>query len=462
MKRPVTALAGFTLLVALFVGVVASRSSHSTVSAAPQVSCLGGTALPAPGGGNVFLRFLESFRFEDGATGDAYYRAVDPGNRRTTLQDWLVVNKFLQPGQAFGPGTGSNGTPGDTNIATDAKAIYLNAADLGFGRRMYLRRNANGALASYVENYGNDLRQINTDPVEGVDANGNPIRDVDVLENAKTRDANGLIATVCMEYVAPDDNPTGRKRVTFYTYNSQGQRISIQKLNLDGRGDKAQPGVCNVCHGGAPKALVNGIYPDKGDTKAYFLPWDVATFKFDTAPGFRRTDQEDQFRNLNDAVLVHHSQRAKLDETSGIIRPVAPVELIRGWYGIGTATRIPSGAVFDENFVPVGWRPSTALGIPNGADDVYREVMGPNCRACHIQRESSLDFATYKGFIKLRDATEDLVFRVPFKLAGTTVQGAPRPGDDKAVMPLALRTYNNFWKSAAPDKLCEFLATIPR
>ncbi|RPJ83983.1 MAG: hypothetical protein EHM13_06065, partial [Acidobacteria bacterium] len=161
MRRQVAALSVFTLLVALFIGVVASRSSHSTVSAAQQVSCLGGaTALPAPGGSNVFLRFLESFTLEDQATGDAYYAAVDPFNRRITLRDWLVVNGFLQATDDFTPGTGEGGTAGDTNIATDAMAVYLNAADLGFGRRMYLKRNANGALASYVENYGDDQKQV--------------------------------------------------------------------------------------------------------------------------------------------------------------------------------------------------------------------------------------------------------------------------------------------------------------
>jgi hypothetical protein len=194
----------------------------------------------------------------------------------------------------------------------------------------------------------------------------------------------------------------------------------------------------------------------------------VPTFIFDgdpdgpsgvtAAPGFSRADQEKNFRELNRAVASHHRQRAKFDDVSGLNRHVAPLEMIRGWYGGAT---LPNDT-FDESFVPVGWRPSVERGIPAGADEIYREVVGPTCRACHAQRESSLDFATFKGFDAFRDAIVNLTYTVPSELVHAPTDDSPaRPGDDRAVMPLALRTYENFWNSAAPAQLLEFIHALP-
>ena len=453
-------------------------------------------ALPAPGGPNVFLRFLESFQVEDFlvdagppevlevvGTADAYYRAVDPFNRRLTLKAWLVTNGFLETDTTPWTGPGSTipdltpGAAGDSHIRVDqanggsARATYVNGADLGFGRRMYLRTNANGALASYVENYGTDATvaaQSNGLPRFFDVPNGDALQQ-NILDVVKSRNPNGLVATVVMEYVAPDQDPTGKKRTTFYVYGANGQRVGLAGLNLDGRGSKANPGVCLVCHGGKPQALVNGEYPNFGDTGAYFLPWDVPTFIFDgdpdgplgvtAAPGFSRADQEKNFRELNRAVLNHHSQERTMDEVSGIRRQVAPVEMIKGWYG---GAGLPNDT-FDEEFVPVGWRPNAERGIPSGARRIYHEVIGPTCRACHAQREAALDFATFKGFDAFRDEIRNLTFTTPYELSHRATDDSPaRPGDDRAVMPLALRTYENFWNGTAPTQLHNFLNSLPR
>jgi mono/diheme cytochrome c family protein len=324
---------------------------------------------------------------------------------------------------------------------------------------MYLRTNPDGSLASYVENYGTDktLSASNGVPRFFDVPNGDVLQD-NILEVVKTRNPNGLVATVVMEFVAPDDDPTGKKRTTFYVYGADGNRVGIAGLNLDGRGSKANPGVCLVCHGGKPQALVNGVYPNKGDTGAYFLPWDVGTFIFDAESGFTKADQEKNFRELNRAVASHHEQRAQFDPVSGLNRRIAPVELIRGWYG-GAA--LPNDT-FDESFVPVGWRPSVERGIPVGARKVYREVIGPTCRACHAQRESALDFATFKGFDVHRASVVNLTYTVPHALVNGAVDDSPaRPGDDRAVMPLALRTYENFWNSTAPAQLRNFINSLP-
>jgi hypothetical protein len=403
---------------------------------------------------------------------------VDPFDRRLTLKDWLVTTGFLASDTTPWTGAGSaipdlSSPAGDGNIRVDeahggsARATYVNGADLGFGRRMYLRTNAGGSLASYVENYGTDTtvaQQDNGLPRFFDVPNGNPLQQ-NILDVVKTRNPNGLVATVVMEYVAPDQNPTGEKRTTFYVYGANGARVGINGLNLDGRGDKANPGVCLVCHGGKPQALVNGVYPKFGDTGAYFLPWDVPTFIFDgdplgspAAPGFSRADQEKNFRELNRAVLKHHNQGAQFDEVSGLTRRVAPVEMIRGWYGGPT---LPDDT-FDESFVPVGWRPSEERGIPAGARRVYREVIGPTCRACHAQRDSALDLATFRGFDAHREGVVNLTYTVPSALAyGHDDDSPARPGDNRTVMPLALRTYENFWNSTAPAELLDFIDSLP-
>lgn len=57
---------------------------------------------------------------------------------------------------------------------------------------------------------------------------------------------------------------------------------------------------------------------------------------------------------------------------------------------------------------------------------------------------------------------ENLTFTVPFVLGhSTSDDSAARPGDDKAVMPLALRTYENFWNGTNPTKLYNFINSLP-
>jgi subtilisin-like proprotein convertase family protein/cytochrome c5 len=334
---------------------------------------------PPAGGGSPLYR-------EDDITAAAYYTAIDPDNTHTTLA-------------AFKKATG-------LNAGNDALAVYINNADLGFGRRMYTRTNADGSVTSCVENYG-----------------GAPGQDLDtVSDQAKLNNAKyqtNLIATVCMEYsgtpglvsrgnvIAENDNVSttnlnsrvklslaagtynlvaatkgelaagsftltavnslrktllsksgswtssagrnpfaannpvfslvltkaatvtidlkstavadtylyvmskpaaanvelmGPRFTKFYVYGADGSRAA--RANLDGRGDKFVPGVCNVCHGGVPGRVENGVYPKHGDTGAQFLPWDLETFVYDqTDPALSRAALEPQFKIFNKAVL---------------------------------------------------------------------------------------------------------------------------------------------------------------
>src|SRR3954469_5179484 len=67
------------------------------------------------------------------AYADAYYRAIDPNAERDTLARYKAKNGF------------------ETGSGTELNVIFGDRRDLGYGRRMYARQNADGTLAFYVE-----------------------------------------------------------------------------------------------------------------------------------------------------------------------------------------------------------------------------------------------------------------------------------------------------------------------
>lgn len=332
---------------------------------------------------NRFLAFLNQsspLHAENANSARAYYAAVDPINQRTTLQAWRNVNGF--------------------NIGADAFAEYINANDLGFTRRMFVRTDPiTGIISSYVENYPSI---------------------------ADAQNQTNLIATVAMEYtVAPGQDPLdpdAKRFSTFYVFDANGDRDL--GADLDGRGFKFVPGLCNTCHGGRPKALVNSVYPDNGDTGAGFIPWDLDTYEFEDNTGaVSRAAQEDQFKIFNLTVL----------DTS----PTPAVrEVVEGWYG---GPGLPANS-FNGGFVPDGWLPPAA---PANATQLYLQVVAPGCRACHVMRgseqQSDIDFSSYGKFISYKPRIEKLVY-------------------DEGVMPLALRTFDRFWANTnIPETLATFL-----
>jgi len=246
-----------------------------------------------------------------------------------------------------------------------------------------------------------------------------------------------------------------RKFVTFYTFIGQkgwdgltnngtqtppapfyppdlkvGDRVLA--ANLDGRGDKYQPGVCNVCHGGEPKSLVAGVYPDQGDTNAGFLAWDMDLFIYDTLPGspYERTTLEPTIREFNRAVLS--VQREPIRNTYHLS---ARTEMIYGWYG---GPGLPNA--FSGSYVPSRW---------GFAPDLYLQVVKPTCRLCHVQRDGltsqlitggglSIAFNSYDDFVGYKDDIEKLVY-------------------DEGSMPAAKRTFDHFWSKGQADLLAQYL-----
>jgi hypothetical protein len=342
----------------------------------------------APDDPNEFLSYLNdaSPKFAGSQeSADAYYAAIDPDGRKTNLDDWLAANGFDQ--------------------GVDARAVYRNAADLGFGRVMSMRTNNDGSVASYVENY--------------------PTLEAAVAA-VESGERNDLLATVAMEFAAA---PTGGARFTkFYTFGGDDQRLT--SVDLDGRGAKFMPGLCNVCHGGEPKPLVNGVFPNAGDTEAQFLPWDLETYEFPDQSDFTRAAQEDAFKALNSGTLSTLPAASVDGHWSG----AAARELIEGWYG---GAGMPA-STFDPQFVPAGWLAESVggpQGNPEGSEALYLDVVAPNCRACHVQRGryfaqypqgELIDFSSYAKFMSYRDRHAELIY-------------------DQGVMPDALVTFERFW-----------------
>ena len=155
--------------------------------------------LTLPPDGNQFIDIFGEAVIESDSTAIAYYGAVDPGNNKTSLRDWLAFNGVTaDPGEVDGPGQ-----PG----APRAEAVYFNEGDLGFGRHMYMHK--------------------------GIDGNGNESLIYWVTNHADVEAAwqnpDSPIATVAMEY-SPDASG-GDAYIKFFTFGGYGSRIL--KIDLD-------------------------------------------------------------------------------------------------------------------------------------------------------------------------------------------------------------------------------------
>jgi len=224
-----------------------------------------------------------------------------------------------------------------------------------------------------------------------------------------------------------------RKFTKFYTFGADGTRLG--KVDLDGRNDKQQPGVCHICHGGEPKTPDAGIYPDNGDTGASFIAWDPDLYKYSDQSPYTRAEQEQKFRAFNRTVLKIRNVPHFDKQTS------ARTELIEGWYANSNGQSV----TFNGDFVPLKWRPESTgglIGVPDGADTLYLKVIKPTCRLCHLQRgisgESPINFGSYTNFMAFQQEIESTIY-------------------DAGTMPLALRTFNKFWQSGQGNLLASHL-----
>jgi len=354
------------------------------------------------------------------AYADAYYRAVDPGNERDTLAKYKAKNGF------------------ETGTGTEYNVIFGDRRDLGYGRRMYARQNADGTLAFYVENY---LVQA------GAGYTYSPLN----LDAAIVRDPARLVGINAIEF-SPGPNG-GVSFPKFYNFNGAGVRQSF--VNLDGQGLKAMPGPCISCHGGRGDALTppdstgkplfnlvqNGVSLTRGDVQAHMHPFEPDVFDFSTTrAGWARADQEASIKAINRMILCSYPIAAPSSAPEDACRREAGGS---EWLGTQAATiknayggdGLPN-ATWDDTYVPLSWQAA-------GQSTLYREVVATSCRTCHAMRgnaaQSDLDFTSYEKFAGYADRIKAHVF-------------------ERGNMPLAKIVYDAFWDTPArPQMLAAFL-----
>ncbi len=387
-------------------------------------------------GNNAYLDIPES-RINNATWTQAYYATIDPLNERDTLNKWKSRNGFDQ--------------------GYDAHVIFRDTKDLGYGRSMFMRRNANGCLAIYVENFRVDL-------VKGL-----PYSTLN-LTAAIENDRIHHFGSNAIEYSDLDGDCDGSDPMfnKFYTFradpaNPDADEPRIDRVDLDNRGEKFMPLPCITCHGGQARPLLSdGSFPSaalpgqlnpelrRGDTNAKLQPLEIDTFEFSDKPGYSRAEQEQKLKLINEAVFsTFPASRADGEWDADFIR-----EVVDGWYA-GHFISASNSNAFDGNFVPAGWRydPSdTSIPVtrPSTSEQLFLKVIKPYCFACHSKRgttmgsasnnsnfggeSSDVNFSSYEKFISHIDQIEDYVYA-------------------RGLMPMSRLTYDKFWESDAPEIL---------
>jgi hypothetical protein len=360
-----------------------------------------------------------SVQMNTAAYQQAYYAAIDPTNARDTLAKWKTANGF------------------DSGTGTQITVVFGDKKDLGYGRRMNVRRNTDGTLAFFVENYL-------------IKNNGAYAYSTLNLDAAVARDTQWMVGVNAIEY-SPGPNG-GAAFPKFYNFSATtGQRAVF--VDLDGRGDKAMPGPCISCHGGRGDALMpadaagnrkfnlvqNGVSQARGDVQAHLHPFEVDSFDFSTAAGFTRADQEASIKTINKWILCSYPiAGASTAPEDSCRRPAAPGEwqgtaadLIKAAYG-GDGMPNP---LFSDTYVPTSW-------VTAGQSTLYREVVATSCRVCHIMRgtglQSDIDFTSYAKFQAYSDRIKAHIV-------------------DRGNMPLAKIVYDAFYGSNRPENVATFL-----
>jgi len=386
---------------------------------------------------NPIAQNTGGFETDTTAYADAYYRAIDtdPANPKDTLEKWKTAN-------GFGSGTG-----------TEHLAVFRDTKDLGYGRRMTGRMNADGSVAFFVENYS-------VQP----NASGDYSSTLNV-EAAIRRDAQWHVGTNAIEWstapcvagVDPADCNSTVKFAKFYNFSSADGTRQLS-VDLDGKGMKAMPGPCITCHGGRGDPLTpadvstgkqrfplveNSLSRKRGDVQARLHGMNVGSFGYSAQAGFTRADQEAKLKTFNQWILCTYplaGAAAGAEDTCRVpaganewqgTGPGTASDVIKAWYG-GAGMAMTT---FSDNppYVPSGW---------NGNPTLYTDVVAPFCRTCHIVRgtanQSDIDFTTLAKFQGYADRIKAHVF-------------------DRGTMPLALIVYDDFWNSAAPTQLANFI-----
>lgn len=356
----------------------------------------------------------------------AYYRAVDPNQARTTLEDWKQVNGFDQDDELY--------------------VVFRDTKDLGYGRSMFARQREDGGMAVFVDNY---VVQLGNRPSPTNYSSLN-------VEAAVDQNREYHVGTNAIEFSRADENdPDSPFILKFFTFNPEDENgVQTQRLvaDLDGRGPKPVPTNCISCHGGALLPLDNdGNFQLQALQTAKYNQLEINTFEYSELNGFTLADQEANLKQLNQYIyqtFVAQNERAR----------------DKGHWSAGFAMELASGRYggeFNENtfqadFIPEGWRQNG--NRPDGVETLFKSVIEPHCVSCHSLRGTSIgeetlavqngeeislsnavNFSSYEKFISFSDRIIDYVYK-------------------RGQMPLSARNFELFWQN--PDGKPSFLASF--
>lgn len=356
---------------------------------------------------------LPASQTNDASYAQAYYATIDPDGERETLEEFKALHGF---------------GGGDTHV------IFRDTKDLGYGRDMYFRDTGAGTYAFYVQNFVvDDLPGVTYGPLN-LDAAINQVEryhlgtnaieygPIDADQDGVGDDVNGDGAFDAADYFP-----------RFYNFSSTPPYERRDTVDLDGKGEKAMPVPCIVCHGGRADVLLpdpvnaNPLsrFPRSGDTQSRLQPLDVGTFEYGDASPWTQAEVEVGLKAINRAVYDSYAPFAA--PPLGQWDSSMAREMLDAWYG-GDITN--PATTFDDSYVPADWQADPNDGTPPaGSDDLYRDVLSTNCRTCHLlrgnQHQGDIDFTSWDKFIGYGERIEELVF-------------------DAGLMPLATLTFDNF------------------
>lgn len=365
----------------------------------------------------------------------AYYAAIDPNNERTTLAAFKAKNGF------------------GSNTGQEVQATFRDVKDLGYGRRMFARKNTDGSMAFFVENYFVEF--VPGSPT----SNYGPLN----LDAAVAVDRRFHIGTNAIEFspLKPGDD-VSTSFVKFYTYSAGASESSSERLllrDMDGRGEKAVPSVCFSCHGGRLLPLnPDGSFPRLALRSPKLNLLESRTFEFSDQAGFTEAEMESALRTINHFAFLSYPETVNDgDWDSSYAREVA-----NGRYQGQLATNQGS---YDESFVPAGWKDNAqwqsqpARKNPTGTELLFKQVIEPHCYSCHSLQgalmqasgspsvadatiSTSVNFSSYEKFKEYEDEIVEYVYK-------------------RGNMPLSLRNYERFWldPKGAPTIMAAHLGT---
>jgi hypothetical protein len=258
--------------------------------------------------------------------------------------------------------------PPGTPVVT---AFYRNARDLGFWRQMSCTKRfvRGGVGGCAVTNFNRP-----DEPALGLPDQGTVTMHI--------TDQGFVHFSVYTPQAAPTNGAVTRKAI----------------LDHDGTGVKVAPQVCVNCHGG----YANPVISAETDLGSVFREFEPSLYE--VRPGLSRADAEEEWYQLNQAVLAANA--ALRSEAEGGLQGVDHAKQAIGahiheiYRGLGEPSS-RSHAPFSHPAGDPALMPATWAAADGASHAMWTDVVSGYCMGCH--RINSIDFYTFANFSPLRN-----------------------------------------------------------